>query len=232
MLAEQPFGTDSPEALPIIHFRANYVGNNMIVKMVILNLALISACGAQTQTNVTIGNSKHNQSSVTATSQEFGMAHELNFTTINGKSLPFSTFAGEVVLVVNTASRCGYTGQYAGLQELYATFKDQGFTVLGVPSNDFGAQEPGAEEQISTFCEMNYGVEFPLTRKTAVTGEDQHRLWQMAKTSLGEKAEPKWNFHKVLIGRDGDFLQAYPSAIRPTDTELVADIERALNTGS
>lgn len=160
--------------------------------------------------------------------QELGMAHEASFTTIDGKPLPFSTFSGDVVLVVNTASRCGYTGQYAGLQELYTTFKDQGFTVLGVPSNDFGAQEPGTEEQISSFCEMNYGVEFPLTRKTTVVGQDQHELWQMAKTSLGDKAEPKWNFHKVLIGRDGSFLQAYPSAIRPADTELIADIERAL----
>ena len=161
--------------------------------------------------------------------QESGMAHETSFTTIEGKPLPFSTFSGEVVLVVNTASRCGYTGQYAGLQELYATFKDQGFTILGVPSNDFGAQEPGTEEQISSFCEINYGVEFPLTRKTKVVGEEQHELWRMAKDSLGDKAEPKWNFHKVLIGRDGSFLQAYPSAIRPADTELIADIERALS---
>ena len=160
------------------------------------------------------------------------MAHEASFTTIDGKPLPFSTFAGEVVLVVNTASRCGYTGQYAGLQDLYTTFKAQGFTVLGVPSNDFGAQEPGSEEQISSFCEMNYGVEFPLTRKTTVVGQDQHELWQMAKASLGDKAEPKWNFHKILIGRDGTFLQAYPSAIRPADTELIADIERALNKAS
>lgn len=157
------------------------------------------------------------------------MAHETTFTTIDGKPLPFSTFTGQVVLVVNTASRCGYTGQYAGLQELYTTFKDQGFTILGVPSNDFGAQEPGTEEQISSFCEINYGVEFPLTRKTKVVGEEQHELWRMAKDSLGDKAEPKWNFHKVLIGRDGSFLQAYPSAIRPADSELIADIERALS---
>ena len=164
--------------------------------------------------------------------QEFGMAHEASFTTIDGKPLPFSTFAGNVVLVVNTASQCGYTGQYEGLQELYTAFKSQGFTVLGVPSNDFGAQEPGTEEQISSFCEINYGVEFPLTRKTKVVGEDQHELWRIAKNALGDKAEPKWNFHKILIGRDGSFLQAYPSAIRPADTELIADIERALSEPS
>lgn len=195
-----------------------------------LSVLVMSACGgALGVTSNSVGSEDNlDQAHI----QEMGMAHEANFTTIDGKPLPFSTFSGEVVLVVNTASRCGYTGQYAGLQELHKTFKDQGFTVLGVPSNDFGAQEPGTEEQISTFCEMNYGVEFPLTRKTTVIGQDQHELWQMAKASLGDKAEPKWNFHKILIGRDGSFIQAYPSAIRPEDTELVADIERALSEKS
>ncbi|MEL6724417.1 MAG: glutathione peroxidase [Pseudomonadota bacterium] len=154
--------------------------------------------------------------------------YAVDFTTITGQPMPFSEFEGQVTLVVNTASRCGYTGQYAGLQELHATFKDQGFNVLGVPSNDFGAQEPGTEAQIVEFCETNYGVEFPLTRKTVVVGEDQHEFYKLAKQSLGDKAQPKWNFHKVLVGRDGGFIQAYPSSIRPADTELVADIERAL----
>lgn len=155
--------------------------------------------------------------------------YQLDFTSITGEQMPFSDFAGQVTLVVNTASRCGYTGQYAGLQELYTTFRAQGFTVLGVPSNDFGAQEPGSEAQIASFCEINYGVEFPLTRKTTVIGEDQHAFWQLAIEALGDKAQPKWNFHKVLVGRNGQFIQAYPSSIRPADVELVADIERALN---
>lgn len=202
----------------------------MKITYLILSTLMIGACGDTTATKTDADGAGYGGD--TTSIQELGMAHEASFTTIDGKPLPFSTFAGDVVLVVNTASRCGYTGQYAGLQELYTTFKDQGFTILGVPSNDFGAQEPGTEEQISTFCEMNYGVEFPLTRKTKVIGEEQHELWQMAKASLGDKAEPKWNFHKVLIGRDGAFLQAYPSAIRPADTELVADIERALNEAS
>ena len=155
--------------------------------------------------------------------------YQVDFTSIQGEPMPFSSFAGKVTLVVNTASRCGYTGQYAGLQELYATFADQGFIVLGVPSNDFGAQEPGSEAQIASFCEINYGVEFPLTRKTAVIGAQQHPFWRLAVKSLGEKAQPKWNFHKVLVGKDGGFLQAYPSSIRPADVEMVADIERALD---
>ncbi|MEL6416732.1 MAG: glutathione peroxidase [Pseudomonadota bacterium] len=196
----------------------------------ILTALVMCACSDATVANMDTDEAKDGRANTSV--QELGMAHETSFTTIDGKPLPFSTFAGEVVLVVNTASHCGYTGQYAGLQELYTTFKDQGFTVLGVPSNDFGAQEPGTEKQISSFCEINYGVEFPLTRKTKVVGEDQHELWQMAKASLGDKAEPKWNFHKVLVGRDGSFLQAYPSGVRPADTELVADIERALNETS
>lgn len=198
--------------------------------LVILSALMICACRDATVASPQADASKDSQEIPGV--QELGMAHEALFTTIDGKPLPFSSFSGEVVLVVNTASQCGYTGQYAGLQELYATFKDQGFTVLGVPSNDFGAQEPGTEEQISSFCEINYGVEFPLTRKTKVIGEEQHELWRMAKDALGDKAEPKWNFHKVLIGRDGSFLQAYPSAIRPADAELIADIERALSAAS
>lgn len=156
------------------------------------------------------------------------MVYDLNFTSIRGEPMPFDAFRGQVVLVVNTASRCGYTGQYAGLQELYDTFKGEGLVVLGAPANNFGGQEPGTEEQIKSFCEINYGVEFPLTAKVEAIGPDQHPFWREAKAALGDKAEPKWNFHKVLVGRDGQFIQAYPSAIRPADGELVADIERAL----
>ena len=130
--------------------------------------------------------------------------------------------------MVNTASRCGYTGQYAGLQELYETFSDQGLVVLGVPSNDFGGQEPGQEAEIKTFCEINYGVTFPLTSKVSTTGTERHAFWVAAKAALGEKAQPKWNFHKVLVSADGSFVQAYPSGVKPADTELVADIERSL----
>jgi len=154
--------------------------------------------------------------------------YDVAFKTIRGEAMPFREFAGQAVLVVNTASRCGYTPQYAGLQDLHDTFKDRGFTVLGVPSNDFGGQEPGTEAEIVEFCEINYGVEFPLTSKVSAVGDDQHAFWQRAKDVLGEKAEPKWNFHKVLVGPDGTFVQAYPSGVRPADAELIADIEAVL----
>lgn len=198
----------------------------------ILSLGLMSACAPASDTKQSSQapleappQTSETQTTMANTTMNL---NEIDFTSIRGEPMPFSDFSDQVVLVVNTASRCGYTRQYAGLQELHTTFEDQGFTVLGVPSNDFGAQEPGTEEQIATFCEINYGVEFPLTRKTTVVGAEQHPFYRLAVESLGDKAEPKWNFHKVLVGRDGRFLQAYPSSIRPADVELVADIERAL----
>ncbi len=157
--------------------------------------------------------------------------HRSDFRSIRGEPLPLADFEGKVVLVVNTASRCGYTGQYAGLQELHDAFADKGFTVLGAPSNDFGAQEPGTEAEILSFCELNYGVDFPLTEKVRVTGPERHAFWQAAVSTLGDAAEPRWNFHKILVGRDGRVLSAYPSAVRPADAELVADIEAALAAG-
>ncbi|MEM1087579.1 MAG: glutathione peroxidase [Pseudomonadota bacterium] len=183
---------------------------------------VLAACSGQAEPDARAPDTQRSKTESTA------MVYDLNFTSIRGEPMPFDAFRGQVVLVVNTASRCGYTGQYAGLQELYDTFKGEGLVVLGAPANNFGGQEPGTEEQIKSFCEINYGVEFPLTAKVEAIGPDQHPFWREAKAALGDKAEPKWNFHKVLVGRDGQFIQAYPSAIRPADGELVADIERAL----
>ena len=133
-------------------------------------------------------------------------------------------------LVVNTASRCGYTPQYAGLQELYEANKADGLVIVGVPSNDFGGQEPGSEEDVKSFCEINYGVTFPLTKKYAVTGPDQHPFYKAAVTTLGEPAQPKWNFHKILVRADGTPIKAYPSSVKPNDKTLAADIEAALGS--
>lgn len=150
------------------------------------------------------------------------------FTAIDGKPMDLTALGAKAVLVVNTASRCGFTGQYAGLQELYEARKNDGLVIVGVPSNDFGGQEPGTEEEVKTFCEINYGVTFPLTRKYEVTGAGQHPFYAAAVDSLGEAAQPKWNFHKILISGDGTPLKAYPSAVRPGDAGLQADIEAAL----
>ena len=136
----------------------------------------------------------------------------------------------KAILVVNTASRCGYTPQYAGLQELYEANKADGLVIVGVPSNDFGGQEPGSEEDVKSFCEINYGVTFPLTKKYAVTGPDQHPFYKAAVTTLGEPAQPKWNFHKILVRADGTPIKAYPSSVKPNDKTLAADIEAALGS--
>lgn len=155
---------------------------------------------------------------------------DVEFTSITGEPLPMSAFDGQVVLVVNTASKCGYTPQYEGLQALHDEYAGKGFSVLGAPSNDFGGQEPGTEAEIQTFCEINFGVDFPLTSKVHAIGADQHAFWSTAKQGLGDAAEPKWNFHKVLVGKDGTVLKAYPSSTTPSDADLVADIDAAIES--
>ncbi|WP_415107438.1 glutathione peroxidase [Hyphomonas sp.] len=167
-------------------------------------------------------------SSAAPTSPETPAMHTTEFTTIDGKPLDLAQLGAKAVLVVNTASKCGYTPQYAGLEELYETFKDRGLVIVGVPSNDFGGQEPGTEAEVKTFCQINYGVTFPLTKKYAVTGAEEHPFYVNAVFALGEVAQPKWNFHKVLTNGEGTPVKAYPSATKPADAELVADIEAAL----
>jgi glutathione peroxidase len=150
------------------------------------------------------------------------------FTSITGQPLDLTALGAKAILVVNTASRCGYTPQYAGLQALYEANKADGLVIVGVPSNDFGGQEPGTEEDVKSFCEINYGVTFPLTKKYAVTGDAQHPFYKLAVSALGEPALPKWNFHKILVSADGTPLKAYPSSVKPGDPGLAADIEAAL----
>jgi glutathione peroxidase len=151
--------------------------------------------------------------------------HELTADLLNGTPQPLSTYKGKVVLVVNTASECGYTPQYAGLEKLYESYKDKGFVILGFPSNDFGAQEPGSATEIATFCKKNYGVTFPMFSKVATKGADQSPVYKfLAPTDGG----PKWNFHKYLVGKDGKILHAYPSKVAPESADLHKDIDAAL----
>ncbi|MGD1956969.1 MAG: glutathione peroxidase [Sphingomonadales bacterium] len=158
-------------------------------------------------------------------------AHEFTFTSIDGKDMSLGDFAGKAVLVVNTASECGYTPQYDGLQTLWENRKDDGLIVLGVPSNDFGGQEPGSEEDIKSFCEVRFGVNFPMTEKAVVKGKDAHPFYQWAASTYGEAAEPRWNFHKILVGPDGTVVGAYASGVTPADKKLGADIDAAIASG-
>jgi glutathione peroxidase len=165
---------------------------------------------------------------VHAADAQVGTAFDFGFTAIDGKPMPLAAFKGKALLVVNTASFCGYTNQYAGLQALSDTYEARGLVVIGVPSNDFGGQEPKAEAEIATFCQGAFGVTFPLTDKQPVKGADAHPFYKWAATTLGANAAPKWNFHKYLVGRDGRLLSAFATSVAPQDPKVTAAIEAAL----
>lgn len=137
------------------------------------------------------------------------------------------TFGGQVLLIVNTASRCGFTPQYEGLEALHQEFQARGFAVLGFPSNDFMGQEPGTEEEIREFCTLNFGVRFPMFERVVVRGREATPLFRELAEAAGEA--PRWNFHKYLVGRDGEVLASFGSRVRPEDPALRAAVERALN---
>jgi len=155
-------------------------------------------------------------------------AHDFTFRSIDGEPLPLSKFKGKAVLVVNVASQCGLTPQYSGLEELYKSKRDKGLVILGVPANDFGAQEPGTENEIKTFCETRFAVDFPMTAKEHVIGGEAHPLYKWISGELGEDAAPKWNFHKYLIGKDGSIAGTFGSRTEPNDTAMGQAIDEAL----
>jgi len=155
-------------------------------------------------------------------------AHDYSFTSIDGAALPMSEFAGKAVLVVNTASRCGFTPQYDGLQALWETYRDRGLVVLGVPSNDFGSQEPGSEADIKEFCTVNFNITFPMTEKEVVSGDKAHPFYAWAREQVGFVGSPKWNFHKYLIGPDGQLVDWFSSVTGPDSSRLVAAVEKTL----
>jgi glutathione peroxidase len=147
---------------------------------------------------------------------------------IDGTTHAPAVFQNKVVLLVNTASFCGYTGQYEDLQKLWTRYRDKDFVILGVPANDFGAQEPGSNEKIKAFCEENYGVDFPLLEKQTVVGPNAHPLFKWAAAVTGPAGVPRWNFHKILIGRDGGFLAWFSTQTPPLDARITGAVERAL----
>jgi glutathione peroxidase len=151
--------------------------------------------------------------------------HELTATTIEGLPQPLSAYQGRVVLVVNTASECGYTPQYEGLEDLYKEYCDQGLVVLGFPSNDFGGQEPGSSEEIRDFCATRYKISFPLFEKVKTKGAGQSPVYKFLAAQHGE---PQWNFHKYLLGKDGTVRKAFSSRVAPASPELRQAVEAAL----
>ena len=157
-------------------------------------------------------------------------AYDFTMTTIDGKPLPLSKYKGRVMLVVNTASFCGYTPQYEGLQKLYSDYQDKGLTVLGVPSGDFLGQEHDSNKKIAEFCESKFGIRFPLTEKSSVKGNKAAPFYRWAAEVLGPDNAPKWNFHKYLVGRDGKLIAAFGTKVKPEDPALAAAIKAALNS--
>jgi len=149
---------------------------------------------------------------------------DLKTKTLDGAPADLGQYKGKVLLVVNTASACGYTPQYEGLEKLYSEMKDKGVVVLGFPSNDFGGQEPGTPTEIKQFCQLKYKVDFPMFEKVKTKGAGQSPLYK----ALGTKGEPKWNFHKYLVGKDGTVKGAFPSNVAPESKELRAAIDAAL----
>ena len=155
-------------------------------------------------------------------------AYDYSFKSIDGAPLPLTTFKDKVVLVVNTASACGLTPQYDGLEQLYSEYKDQGLVVLGVPCNQFAGQEPGTEAEIKAFCETKFSIDFPLTSKVDVKGDGAHPFYKWAEGRLGEPDVPVWNFHKILIGKGGAAIRAFGPRTEPQDADMTAEIVKAL----
>jgi glutathione peroxidase len=158
--------------------------------------------------------------------------YDIPISSLDGQPLDLSEFAGKTTLVVNVASKCGLTPQYTGLEELHERYRDRGFSVLGVPCNQFAGQEPGSAEEIATFCSTSYGVTFPLTEKVDVNGSHRHPLYQQLTAQpdeQGEAGDVKWNFEKFLVGPEGNVVARFRPPVTPDSPDLVAAVEAALS---
>jgi len=154
---------------------------------------------------------------------------DLSVKSLNGEELNLNQFKGKAVLLVNVASKCGFTKQYSGLQLLYDKYKEKGFVVIGIPSNQFGQQEPGSNNEIKDFCETNFNITFPMTDKVDVKGKNTHELYAWAKENHGNSTIPKWNFHKILINKQGKIEETYGSFVKPMSIKLITKIESLVN---
>tara|TARA_B100000780_G_scaffold271517_1_gene232546 strand:+ start:1211 stop:1756 length:546 start_codon:yes stop_codon:yes gene_type:complete len=155
------------------------------------------------------------------------LATEFSFNGVQGNAINLSDYKDNVIVVVNVASRCGFTYQYEGLQALWSEYKDKGLVIVGVPSNNF-RQEPGTNKEIKDFCETTFGINFPITEKLSVVGKDAHPFFLWAKKNHGSSAVPKWNFHKIIIGKDGKVLETFSSITKPSSKKFISAIEKEI----
>ena len=153
---------------------------------------------------------------------------DLNIKSINGTKLNLDIFNGKTILLVNVASKCGFTNQYSDLQKLYDQYREKGLIVIGVPSNQFGSQEPGTNEEIKDFCETNFDITFPMTDKVDVKGDNAHEIYIWAQKNYGKSAVPKWNFHKILINNKGKIQNTFGSFVNPMSKKIIKEIELIL----
>ena len=157
------------------------------------------------------------------------LAYDFNFTDLDGSLLKLSEFKNKVIVVVNVASQCGFTNQYEDMQKMWNKYESKGLVIIGVPSNDFGKQEPGSSKEIKNFCEAKFGISFPMTEKVIVKGENAHPFYIWARENHGKTAIPKWNFHKIIIGKNGKIKDTFASITNPSSKRFILAIEEALD---
>ena len=155
------------------------------------------------------------------------LATNFTFKSIDGNTININEYKDKVLVVVNVASRCGFTNQYEDLQKLWTTYKNKGLVVIGVPSDNF-RQEPGSNKEIKDFCETTFGIDFPITEKINVVGDNAHSFFIWAKKNYGSSAIPKWNFHKIIIGRNGEVADTFASTTNPSSSKFISTIEKEL----
>ena len=153
---------------------------------------------------------------------------DLSIKSIDNETINLSELKGKTILLVNVASKCGFTNQYTDLQTLYEKYKDKGLVVLGVPSNQFGGQEPGSNNEIKDFCETNFNITFPITDKVDVKGKNAHTIYKWARENFGNSTIPKWNFHKILINKEGKVQDTFNSFVGPLSKKMISKIEQIL----
>jgi len=156
------------------------------------------------------------------------LAYDFSFNDLDGSVIMLSEFKEKVIVIVNVASQCGFTSQYEDMQQVWDKYQNSGLVIIGVPSNDFGNQEPGSSKEIKNFCEAKFGITFPMTEKVYVKGENAHPFYLWAKKNYGKSAIPKWNFHKIIINKEGKVADTFASITNPSSNKFIKALEKLL----
>lgn len=158
------------------------------------------------------------------------LAYDFKFKDLDGSALNLSEYKGKIIVVINVASQCGFTNQYKDMQKIWEKYQTKGVVILGVPSNDFGKQEPGSNKDIKNFCEAEFGISFPMTEKVSVKGSNAHPFYIWAQKNYGKSAIPKWNFHKIIIDKNGKIAETFSSITNPSSEKIIITLEKLINS--